>query len=137
LFIDLDFVALDFIIPDEIINEQKLFEKYLIKGDEIQSSFIDNIQNLQKILSLIFNSEFHFNEIYNENDKVIYDLTAYKNQTIKIQEFEVSYGNILKQIGSTNSMDNYANLLGIISYIKKYATKPKLILIAEKRKHYN
>ena len=136
LFIDLYFVATDFLNLGELINEDKLFEKYLNNGNEMQTSFIDNYENLIKIFEFLFKSKFHFKEIYNESNKIIYDLTAYKNNTIEIQEFEVKYENILKQIGRTNSMDEYANLFGIISYIKKYSAKSNLILIAEKRKHY-
>ncbi len=136
LFMDLYFVAPDYIDLAELTNEDKLFEKYLNNGNGIQSSFIDNLDNLNVILTFIFKTEFKFEKIYEKMDKTIYNLTKFKDKTIEIEEFDSNYENVLNQIQRDNSMNEYGNLLEIITYIKKYSFKSNLILITEKRKHY-
>ena len=136
LFIDLYFVATEKIDVEELSDENRLFDKYLNKGNEIQSSFIDNYKNLNAIFSFIFKTKFDYNKLYEVQEKKIFDLTEYKNKTIELEDFNSNYKNLLQQIERENSMDEFANILGILNYIKKYCGKQHLILIAEKRKHY-
>jgi hypothetical protein len=136
LFIDLIFVATDKIDFDELLNENRLFEKYITEDLGIESAYIDNFKNLKNLLNFIFNKDFELSEIASNEDKQIFDLTEYRNSCIKTKELEEKYNEWILLSKRENTMDEYGQLIGIISYITKKNDKNNLILITEKRKHY-
>ena len=136
LFIDLIFVATDKIDFDELLNENRLFEKYITEDLGIESAYIDNFKNLKNLLNFIFNKDFELSEIASNEDKQIFDLTKYRNSCIKTKELEEKYNEWILLSNRETTMDEYGQLIGIISYITKKNDKNNLILITEKRKHY-
>ncbi|MBS1605241.1 MAG: hypothetical protein JST42_21435 [Bacteroidetes bacterium] len=60
LFIDLTFIATDLVDTDVLLNEDKFLEEYLVEDENgyigVESAYIDNESNLEKILSFLFGS---------------------------------------------------------------------------------
>jgi hypothetical protein len=137
LFIDLYFVATDFIDYETLLNEDKLFETYLTDDLGIESAYINNFDNLNLLLNFVFKTKTIFTELASNNYKQIFDLTQYKQNFISTSELESNYQEWIKNSNRENTMDEYANLIGIINYIDKNIKKKNLLLITEKRKHWN
>lgn len=135
LFIDLTFVANDNIDFDVLLNEDKLFDTYLSDQVGLESAFIDNFDNLVRLLSFLFKTEITLTELTSNIDKQVYDLTKYKGNCITTDELEERYQDWIRISDRENNMDEYGNLIGIISYINGNLDKKNLILITEKRKH--
>lgn len=132
LFMDLMFVATNEFDNEVFLNDDRLFRDDL----SIESSFIDTHVNLIKLLNFIFNTKVTLTELTSSADKKVYDLTPYKNNCISTDTFEKEYYLLLEDTGRENNMDEYGNLIGIISYIKRNLDKMHLVLITEKRKHW-
>jgi hypothetical protein len=135
LFIDLTFVATDNVDFDVLLNEDKLFDTYLSDKIGLESAFIDNFDNLVRLLSFLFKTDITLTELTSNIDKQVYDLTKYKENCITTDEFEEKCQDWIRISDRENNMDEYGNLIGIISYIKQNIDKKNLILITEKRKH--
>jgi hypothetical protein len=136
LFMDLTFVATDKIDYEILLNENKLFDTYLKKENGLESAFIDNTDNLSKLLAFVFKKNVELKELISDNDKILYDLTNYKDDCIKTDELETKYQDWINLSGRENNMDEYGNLIGIIGYIQNNFDKKHLVLITEKRKHF-
>jgi len=136
LFIDLTFVATDKIDYEILLNEDKLFDTYLKKENGLESAFIDNNDNLSKLLKFVFKKNIELKELICDKNKKLYDLTDIKNDCITTDELETKYEDWITLSGRENSMDEYGNLIGIIGYVRNNFDKKHLILITEKRKHF-
>lgn len=136
LFMDLIFVATDKIDYEILLNENKLFDTYLKKENGTESAFIDNNDNLTKLLTFVFKKRFELKELISDNDKILYDLTEFKSDCITTDELELKYQQWITLSGRENNMDEYGNLIGIIGYIRSNFDKKHLILLTEKRKHF-
>lgn len=136
LFIDVIFVATDKIDLDELLNENRLFEKYITEDLGIGSAYIDNFKNLKILLNIILKKDFELTEIASNEDKQIFDFTEYKNCCIETNELEEKYNQWISISKRENTMEEYGQFIGIVSYITKKNDKNNLIVITEKRKHY-
>ena len=136
LFMDLMFVATNDIDSEVFLNDDQLFEIYLADDMGIESAFTDNQVNLIKLLNFIFNEKVILRELTSTSDRIVYDLTSYKNNCISTDTLEKEYDMLLHDTGREDNIDEYGNLIGIISYIKHNLDKKHLVLISEKRKHW-
>ena len=130
------FVATDTIDKEVFLNDDQLFSIYLDDEMGIESSFIDHHENLIRLLNFLFNTNVSLAELTSSMDRKVYDLTLYKNNCISTDILDQKYQNWLSESGRENNMDEFGNLIGIISYIKRNEDKKHLILITEKRKHW-
>ena len=139
-FIDLTFIATDLIDIDVLLHEDKLLEEYLVEDENdyigIQSAYIDNESNLEKMLSFLFGSRAELKKLDSGNGKEVFNLTAFKQTCLTTDELEGSYQEWIKSSGRENTMDEYGNLVSIIGYVMRYVDKKNLVLITEKRKHF-
>ena len=135
LFIDLTFIATDNVDFDVLLNEDKLFNTYMSDKIGLESAFIDNFDNLIQLLTFLFKTNMTLTELTSNIDKQVYDLTKYMGNCISTDELEEKYKDWIRISGRENNMDEYGNLIGIISYINGNLDKRNLILITEKRKH--
>jgi hypothetical protein len=136
LFMDLMFVATDTIDKEIFLNNDRLFNVFLNDGMGIAFSNIDNDGNLIRLLNFLFNTNVSLTELTSSVDRKVYDMTSYKNNSISAEDMESQYQKWIDVSGRENNMDEYGNLIGIISYIKRNPGKRHLVLIAEKRKHW-
>lgn len=136
LFMDLMFVATDVIDKEVFLDDNRLFSIYLSDEMGIESSFIDNHNNLIRLLNFVFKTNVNLTELTSSKDRTVYDLTSYKTNCISTDTLEKEYQMYLEDTGRENNMDEYGKLIGIIGYIKRNADKTHLVLIAEKRKHW-
>lgn len=137
LFIDLTFVATENIDFEILLDDQKLFDKYSTESELlIESSFIDNFDNLVRMLTFLFKTKVSLDKLASNYDKDIYDLTDYKGNCLTEQELTENHKTWLDIVDREDSMDEYGHPLGIISYIKEYKNKKHLVLITEKRKRW-
>lgn len=136
LFMDLTFVATDFIDQEAFLNDERLYDVYLSDYTEIQSAYIDNQDNLMLLLSFIFTIEMNLIEVASSDERTVYDLTTYIDKCISIETLDNGYKSWLKKSGRENTMDEYGNLLGIVSYLQHSTNKKHLLLIADRRKHW-
>lgn len=135
LFMDLTFVATDKLDSEIFLDKNKLLATYLKNEDGLESAYIDNIENLSKLLGFIFQSKIHLKEIAFDQIKNVYDLTDYRNLCISIDDLELKFQEWINISARENIMDEYGNLIGIIGYIRRNVDKNHLVLITEKRKH--
>jgi hypothetical protein len=136
LFMDLMFVATDNIDKEVFLNDDRLFSIYLVDEMGIESSYIDNHDNLIRLLNFLFNTNVNLTELTSSVNRKVYDLTLYKNNCISTDTLDQEYQIWLNKSGRENNMDEYGNLIGIVSYIKRNEDKEYLVLITEKRKHW-
>jgi len=137
MFMDLTFVATDKIDFDILLNNQKLFDTYSTDTELLlESSFIDNYDNLVNMLTFIFKTNATLTRLTSNSDKDVFDLTPYKHQYITESELEDKYQEWIDIVERENTMDEYGNLLGVIGYINRNLDKKYLLLITEKRKHW-
>lgn len=137
LFIDLTFIATENIDLDILLNEQKLFNTFSNDTELLlETSFIDNYENLVKMLTFLFKTKVTLHKLTSNNEKVVYDLSEYKETCLTENELSDNYKFWLDTVGRENTMDEYGHPLGIISYIQKNKDKKHLILITEKRKQW-
>ena len=141
LFIDLTIVAADTIELNILLEEARLLDTYGIEDQNgylgLESASIDNFDNLNNLLTFLFRKKVELSAITSNEDKQIFDLTQYKKDCISTDELEANYQDWIKISGRENTMDEYGNLASIITYINRNIEKNKLILIAEKRKHFS
>jgi hypothetical protein len=137
LFMDLMFVATDVIDKDVFLNDDQLFRIYLTDEKGIESAFVDNHGNLIRLLNFIFKRNVSLTELASSMDRIIYDLTSYKDTCISDDDLESVYQNWIDESGQENNMDAYGSFVSIIAYIKHNSDKKHLILISEKRKHWD
>ena len=141
LFMDLTFISINEINFSTLLNEEKLFDTFLSDDTNgflgLESAFVDNFENLKAMLTFLFKVEIEFNELTSDDEKQIFDLTDYKNNCISTDELENNYQEWIKTSGRQNTMDEYGNLIGIVSYIKRNLDKKHLLLFTEKRKHWS
>jgi len=136
LFMDLMFVATDTIDKEVFLNDDRLFSIYLVDEMGIESSYIDNLDNLILLLNFLSNTNMSLTELTSSVDRKVYDLTLYKNNCISTDTLDQEYQNWLSESGRENNMDEYGNLIGIVSYLKRNEDNKHLVLITEKRKHW-
>ena len=137
MFMDLTFVATDKIDFDVLLNDQKLFDTYWIDNELLLgTSFIDNYDNLVHMLTFLFKTNATLTRLTSNNDKDVFDLTTYKHQCITENELEDKYQEWVDIVERENTMDEYGNLIGVIGYINRNLDKKHLLLITEKRKHW-
>jgi len=140
LFIDLTFIATDLIDTDILLNEDKLLEEYLVEDENgyigVESAYIDNESNLEKMLSFLFGSRVELKRLASSNGKEVFDLTEFKQTCITTDKLEQSYQEWIKSTARENTIDEYGNLVGIIGYVTRCVDKKNLVLITEKRKHF-
>ena len=136
LFMDLMFVATDVIDKEVFLDDDRLFSIYLTDKMGIESSFIDNENNLVRLLNFVFKTNVNLTQLTSSKDRTVYDLTSYKNNCISTDDLENNYQTWIQESGRENNMDEYGNFIGIIAYIKRNADKKYLVLICEKRKHW-
>lgn len=137
LFIDLTFVATENIDFDILLNDQNLFNVFS-KDTELllETSFIDNPENLVRMLTFLFKAKVSLNKLTSNNEKEIYDLTEYKENCLTENELSDNHQIWLDIVDRENTMDEYGHPLGLISYIHRNKDKKHLILITEKRKQW-
>jgi len=137
LFIDLIFVATDNIDCEILLNDQKLFDTFSNNNELLlESSFIDNYDNLIRMLSFLFKTDTKLKKLASNNAKDVFDLTSYKQNCLSEDELEINYNEWIDIVKRENTMDEFGHLLGIIHYINRFRHKNHLVLIAEKRKHW-
>jgi hypothetical protein len=141
LFMDLTFIATNEIDFHTLLNEEKLFDTFLSDDTNgfsgLESAFVDNFENLKAMLTFSFNVEIELKELASNDDKQIFDLTAYKDNCISLDEFENNYPEWIKISGRQNTMDEYGNLVSIIGYVNRNIDKKHLLLLTEKRTHWS
>ena len=136
-FIDLTFVSTQNIDFDVLLNDQKLFNKFSNDTELLlESSFIDNYENLVKMLSFLFKTKVSLSKLTFNNEKEIYDLSAYKENCLTENELYDNHQIWLEIVNRENTMDEFGHPLGIINYIHRNKDKKHLILITEKRKQW-
>ena len=136
--IDLIFVATDEMDLAVLLDEDRLFETYLpdVPGYAgLESAFIDTFENLKKMLTFLFETNIHLTELVRTDTQQLFDLTAYKGHCITLDDLKSRYLSWILQSGRKNTMDEYGNLLGIISYLQRNQDKKHLGLLAEKSRH--
>lgn len=137
LFIDLTFVATENIDFDVLLNDQTLFDTYSTETELlIESSFIDNFDNLVRMLAFLFKTNVSLDKLTSNNEKEIYDLTDYKENCLTETELTDNHKTWLDIVDRENTMDEYGHPLGLISYIQKHKDNKHLILITERRKRW-
>lgn len=137
LFIDLTFVATETIDFDILLNDQNLFNTFSNDTELLlETYFIDNYENLVRMLTFQFKTKVLLNKLKSNNEKEIYDLTVYKNNCLTENELSDNFQIWLDIVDRENTMDEYGHLLGIINYIQRKKDKKHLILITEKRKQW-
>lgn len=140
LFIDLLFIATDHIDTEVLLNEDKLIEEYSVEDENgyvgIESAYIDNESNLEKMLNLLFGTKVELLRLASGNGKEVFDLTEFKNTCITTDDLKRSYQEWIIKSGRENTMDEYGNLVSIVGYITRFINKKNLVLITEKRKHF-
>ena len=138
IFMDLTFVATNNIDFKVLLNDEKLFETYSTDNELLlETSFIDNYENLVHALSFIFKTNVTLDKLTSNNEKDIFDLTIYKQESITESELEEKYQEWIKIVQRENTMDEYGNLIGVIGYIQRNLDKKSLVLITEKRKRWD
>ena len=137
LFIDLTFVATDNIDFNILLNDQNLFNTFSNDTELLlESSFIDNYENLVRMLTFLFKTNVSLNKLTTNNEKEIYDLTVYKESCLKENELSENHPIWLDIVDRENTMDEYGHPLGIINYIQRNKDKKYLVLITEKRNQW-
>ena len=136
LFIDLTFVATDTIDVEIFLNEDKFSATYITDELGLETAFIDNYDNLVRLLTFLFKRNITLTPLNSNTHKQVYDLTQYKQDCLTFDELENQYQEWITISDRGNTMDEYGNLIGLIGYIHKNIDKKHLVLISEKRKHY-
>ncbi len=137
LFIDLTFVATENIDFDILLNDLNLFNTFSTDTELLlETSFIDNYENLVRMLTFLFKTKVSLSKLTSNNEKEIYDLSAYKENCLTENELSDNHQVWLDIVDRENTMDEFGHPLGIISYINRNKDKKHLILITEKRKQW-
>jgi hypothetical protein len=141
LFIDLVFIATDLIDTEVLLNEDELLEEYLVEDENgyigLESAYIDNESNLEKMLNFLFGTKVELKRLASSNGREVFDLTEFKQTCITTDELEGNYQEWIENSGRDNTMDEYGNLICIIGYVTRCINKKNLVLITEKRKHFD
>lgn len=132
LFIDLTFVATNRPDFEVLLSNNTWFQE----ESDFSCAYIDNIDNLKKMLSFVFDSEIELNELALEAEKCVLDLTPHKNKGVTIEYLENNYEAWIELSNRENSMNEYGSLIEVIGYIEQSKSKMNLLLLIEKRKHY-
>jgi hypothetical protein len=144
--LDILLLAIDSFVPDEILNlikgDVKLSDKYFFeeKGGylSVESARYDSIENILLLSRFIFGNDANPRELYRFGETVIFDLTdlklKIKNSETKYpatDELDNWYQNWITESKRENTMNEYGQLLGVISYLQRHRNKNHILMIVQ------
>lgn len=112
---------------DEFIDSDLLFdsEGYL----SLECGIFDSIENAILSFKYLFGEIEDFDQIYQDNQTQIIDLTAIKSNITTFEKLEEWYSDWINESKRENSMDEYGQFIGLIGYVNRKQQKKHLFAI--------
>ncbi len=137
--LDTFLLAIDSFILKEIAelleDESKFFDRYYFDEPNGYTSLefarYGSIENILLLSKFIFGEGINPSKFFRFGEITIFDLSEIKSKITTFAELENWYMDWIKESKRENSMDEYGQLIAIISYIQRHQSKKYLLLIAQ------
>lgn len=137
--LDIILLAIDSFDLNEIAelfeDESKFFDRYLFDEPNeylsIESARYDSVENILLLAKFLFGEYIISSKIFRFGEITIFDLSEIKSKITTFEELENWYVYWIKESKRENSMDEYGQLIGIISYVQRHQSRKHLLLIVQ------
>ena len=124
-------VATNGIDLDILTSQEKLIELYIVEDPngflKLESGYAKNFQDLNKLISFLFKTNQNLIEIA----PGVFDLSKIRKNCLSEIELENQYQNWLSSSHQENTMDEFGQLICLISYVHRNSEKDNLLLVLE------
>lgn len=125
--------ATDIFKLDEMKDVDELIDSHLFQNSDGYSSMdlttFDSIENVTLFFNYLFGDRENLNEIFKDDQVEIFDLTDRKKEISTFEKLENCYEDWILESKRENSMDEYGQFIGAISYIQRHQQKKHLFAI--------
>lgn len=116
-----------------IKNEEKFFETYLFENTEgrlnAESATFDSLENVYLSLKYLFGNLQDITELYKNEELILLNLAGAIGKATTVEELENWYQDWIIESKRENSMDEYGQFIGLISYIQEHSKEKYLLMI--------